>query len=256
MIKKLYARIVLIVMAFVLVGCITIPLGNNGGVIKISESGIEYVKEEDASEDKSVTEEEDEDEDEEEEWNAKDVGIGDTKRNQTNRVGAGGSKVESSTPVTDDKKKKVETKHEADDEEEDEEEEEENKPFAYNPEEEPIKYEGEPEEDTECNYDYSEFTDYIGTDIYIPYCAIMVGVEEFNTGVTAGFLVDLVSYDHIKNNYRAFFGLSREEYFDADIIENPDVRSVLISGRLKDGGKLYAHLEQRLGYVNLLLDYQ
>ena len=92
--------------------------------------------------------------------------------------------------------------------------------------------------DTECNYDYSEFTDHIGTDIYIPYCAVLLGVLEMSNGISSGLLVDLVSYDTVVNNYRAFLGPDRKEDFDTDIAENPDQRTIFISGKLKDGDKL------------------
>jgi len=81
----------------------------------------------------------------------------------------------------------------------------------------------------------------------------MVNVLEFPTGITAGFLVDLVSYDHILNNYKVFLGSGRNPDLDLDLL---DPQEIFISGKLKDGGKLSAHLEQREGYVYLLLDYR
>ena len=228
---NIYVGFLIIIMAIFLAGCITIPLGD-GNVIKISETGIEFVKADDDDDEK--------------------IDPAYTGR----ATGGGGGVIKQkgpTTPENDDSKEKeiIPANLIEDDEEEDEEEEE--KLSGFKLEEEPLEYVGEPEEDTECNFDYSEFTDHIGTDIYIPYCAIMVNVEEFSTFIAAEFLVDLVFFDDVLHNYKLFLGSGRNPDLDLDL-QYP--KFVHINGKLKDGNRLGVHIEQREGYVSLLLEYR
>lgn len=122
-------------------------------------------------------------------------------------------------------------------------EEEERKPFAYNREEEPTEYLGEYERDPECDYGYSKFTDYIGMDIYIPYCAIMVDVIEFPTGVTAQFFVDFVFYDHLVNNYKVFLGPNR---IDISVLDKAEYdKEYFMYGKINSGGTLHVNIDDR-----------
>src|SRR5690625_1341690 len=213
--KNLFVGILFISIAFFLAGCITIPFGNDK-VIEISSSGMEVLD------------------------NIKDI-VHDESSQESTDMPRGGGVV--SVPNTEEPKKENEIEK-VDDQPDlipEEEEEDDNTPFAYDPpEEEAIKYVGEPEEDTECNFDYTEFTDHLPVEIYIPYCAILLGVVDFGNGASAGFLVDLVFYDDILHNYKTYLGLSRDEYFDSDKGERYEVgRGILVSGNLRGGGKLY-----------------
>jgi len=228
---KIYVGFLIIFMTMFLAGCITIPLGD-GNVIKISETGIEFVKADD----------------EDDEINR------DNKGSVTTGGGAGTIRQkESTTPKADEPEENEATPPNLAEDDEEEDEEEEEKLSGFNLLEEPLEYVGEPEEDTECNYDYTEFTDHIGTEIYIPYCAIMVDVEELSYAISASFLVDLVFYDDILHNYKLFLGSGRDPDTDLDL-KNPEY--IHIYGTIKDGKDLHVRLAQREGYVFLTLDYR
>src|SRR5690625_403468 len=218
-------------MTMFLAGCITILLGD-GNVIKISETGIEFVKADDEDDEK-------------------------IDPDYTGRAtGSGGGVIKqrgSTTPKADEPEENEATPPNLIEDDEEENEEEEEKLSGFNLFEESLEYMGEPEEDTECNYDYTEFTDHIGTEIYIPYCAIMVDVEELSYAISASFSVDLVFYDDILHNYKLFLGSGRDPDTDLDL-KNPEY--IHIYGTIKDGKDIHVRLAQREGYVFLTLDYR
>ncbi len=232
--RNLYTGILLITIVFFLAGCITIPLGEDK-VIEISKSGVRIVE--------NIVEDEADD---------------DEQNHGSQSMPAGAAAIPNNNePQKKNVNEDIDERPNIIPEEEEDEEEEEEKLLGYKHQEEnSITYEGEPEEDTECNYDYSEFTDHIPVDVYIPYCGVLVGVVDFSNSVSAGFLVDLVSYDHILNNYRAYLGLGRDENFDSDKLERYELgRGILISGNIRGGGRLHVNLEQRQGYVYVALNY-
>lgn len=255
---KLYGGILLIIMTFTLVGCITIPIGNEG-VITISGSGIDYTKKSDSAEpEKTINDDSVSSEDEGKNGEDNEVAINFDNEVIDPLTDNGTDQDANSkqpSPESDDTVIKKEPKKKQQDEK--------NKEIS---DENSIKYKGEPDVYDDCNYDYSEFTDYLPVDIYIPYCGILLGVAEFSNFVSSSFLVDFVSYDDILYNYRTFLGLGRDEYFNTDELREfapkghasfPALnRTVLIRGELQGGGELVVIPEQRNGYVHLILEYR
>lgn len=194
---------------FVLAGCISIPLGNKGGVIKISDSGIEYIKEtEEENITKEIKLEENENEKEEEE----------------------------------EKEERFYTKKDA---------EQIDGPVA----------ETEIEDEYICeDDDYTEFTQHLSTDIYIPSCSILVTVTDKSEGVTGTFVVDHYDYDTVLSNYRAFLGPLREELLDTDLIEGFEElnvgRQIVINGRSADGRKISIILGEDAAHLVLMITYK
>lgn len=252
----------LTIIIFVLVGCVTIPIKDKG-VIKIDRSGISYVKNNEAGKsEKPANENHDEDEEDEEDVTESKMRGGldfnhevpetvmDIDSNQEKDENQS-----SSTNSTKDKEIKSDKKKEKQGEKEE----------VAPPTDVRLKYRGEPEVD-DCNFDYSEFTDYLPIDIYIPYCAIFLGTAEFKNFVSASFLVDFVTYNDIVYNYRLFLGAGREEYFDTDELRKyaPERyasspvfdSSVMIRGKLHAGGELVVYPQQKHGFVDLYIEYR